>query len=101
MPPSAGLPFGDPFGLQSPRLWSLWDMINFLVPHYMAMQRIVFQEISLAQANLMAEGADRALDGREKDRISQNLKYIVKKADDYGFEAVRDRLERIMGPSLL
>jgi len=49
----------------------------------------------------MAEGADRALDGREKDRISQNLKYIVKKADDYGFEAVRDRLERIMGPSLL
>jgi len=76
------------------RLRSLWDMMNFMIPHYMTALRLVQQEISLAQANIHGR-QDSVIDGRHKDRIRQNLQYVLKKADDYDLEGVHHRLERI------
>lgn len=76
------------------RLWSLWDMINFMIPHYMAALRSIHQEISLAQVNLHG-GHDASINGIDKDRIRQNFQYVLKKAQEYGLETVCDRIERI------
>jgi hypothetical protein len=73
-------------------------MINFMLPHYMSALRVVHQEISLAIAKLQASG-DASLNDVDKDRIQQNLRYVLKKADDYGLEGVHHRLERIFAIS--
>jgi hypothetical protein len=75
-------------------LWSLWDMMNFMIPHYLAALRVAQQEISVAQANLHGRD-DQAIEGMHKDRIRQNMQYVLKKADEYGLETVHDRVERI------
>lgn len=69
-------------------------MMNFMIPHYMAALRIVRQEIGLAQARLSGH-EDSAIEGIDKDRIRQNLQYVLKKADDHDLEGVRHRVERI------
>jgi hypothetical protein len=80
------------------RLWSLWVMINFMIPHYISALKVVYQEISLAQAKLQA-GGDATVDNVDKERIQQNFKYVLMKADQYGLVAVHDRLERIFSAS--
>jgi len=69
-------------------------MINFMIPHYMAALRLVHQELSLAQANLHGK-QDEAVESFHKDRIIQNMRFVLIKADEYGLETVRDRVERI------
>jgi hypothetical protein len=78
----------------SRRLWSLWDMINLMIGHYQACLKLIYQELSLADANLRATG-DAGLEGRDKDRIRQNFQYLEKKAEEWGLETVVSRLERI------
>jgi hypothetical protein len=69
-------------------------MMNFMIPHYLAALRVAQQEISVAQANLHGRD-DQAIEGMHKDRIRQNMQYVLKKADEYGLETVHDRVERI------
>jgi hypothetical protein len=69
-------------------------MINFMLPHYMAVMRLIYQELSVADANLRATG-DAGLEGREKDRILQNFQFLDKKAKEWGLETVESRLDRI------
>jgi hypothetical protein len=63
------------------QLWGLWEMINFMLPHYMAALRLIHQELSLAQANLHGR-QDEAVDGHTKDMIRQNFQYVKKKAEE-------------------
>ena len=78
-----------------PGLWSLLEMINFMVPHYMAIHKLIYQELSLAAAKMHGSG-DAAVDGADKDRIRQNMQYPLQKATEYGLETSQDRIERIV-----
>lgn len=82
-------------GVQTGRVWSLLDMINFMVPHYMAMLRMVHEELSLAHAKLTG-GGDAAIDGADKDRIKALFDgHVHRMSKEHGFERVLDRVERI------
>lgn len=70
-------------------------MINFMLPHYMTIHMLIYQEISLANAKTRGAG-DAAIDGRDKDRIRQNLEYPLQKATEYGLGTAKDRIERII-----
>ena len=79
----------------SRRLWSVWDMINFMIPHYQAMLKFVYQELSIAQANMLGVG-DAAIEEHHKGRIKQNFSFLHKKSIEYGLETVTTRVERIL-----
>ena len=70
-------------------------MINFMLPHYMTIHQLIYQEISLADANLRANG-DATIEARHKDRIKSSMQYPLLKAREYGLGTVEDRIERIL-----
>jgi hypothetical protein len=74
--------------------WSLWDVQNFMMPHYTACMLLVHQEIELATTKMKLDG-DRPIDEADKERIRNNLQFPMRKAVEYGFEAVRNRIDRI------
>ena len=70
-------------------------MINFAIAHYMAALRLVSQEIAQAQFRVEHDGEGALLLEPGKERIRNNLGYVLKKSDDLGLEGVRNRVERI------
>ncbi|MGC9954168.1 MAG: hypothetical protein ABSD21_07810 [Rhizomicrobium sp.] len=92
---SAQLPIPPEESFRLGRHWSLWEMINFMIPHYMAALRLVQQEIAVGANKVAIEGEESALTDVDKDRIRQNIVYVGRKADELGLESVRNRLERV------
>jgi len=74
--------------------WRLWDMINFMLPEYAAIQKVIAQEIDFANARLGA--GNEIIDGVQKDRIRKNMSLPLKKARQYGLETVENRIERVL-----
>jgi hypothetical protein len=66
-------------------------MINFMIPDYLATLRLIQQE-----TNLHLQGIGPLTDDA-KSRITQNLQFILQKADKLGLPTVRNRVERILG----
>ena len=70
-------------------------MINFMLPHYLACLRVVTQEIAQAQFRVERDGEGAQVLDAGKERIRQNMEYVVKKAEELGLETVINRVGRI------
>ena len=82
-----------PDGWGSQRIWSLLDVINFMIPHYMAMLQMAGQEIAIANTSIAAGQVE--LRTRDKERIKQNFQFSSTKAAEYGLSNVSARIDRI------
>jgi hypothetical protein len=69
-------------------------MINFMLPEYLTMRTMIYQQLSMAQAGI--QGHDVGLDGRDKDGLREDMQLPIKVAIKYGLEIAQSRLERIM-----
>jgi hypothetical protein len=72
-------------------------VINFAISHYLALQRMVLQEVEQANFRIERDGPDAPLGDSGRDRIRQNLHYILEKAQALGLTSVQNRIERIFG----
>jgi hypothetical protein len=86
----------ESLGWESRRLWSLLDMMNFVLKTFVGALGIIDQEIGVFQLRVRTSTAlIQVVSDEDKARIQQNLKFVSDVCRRMALQGAENRLERI------